>query len=111
MSLGPRLRLEPTTRWLTIGHRRTCFYASISKQGRVRLLSVNQTQISFLGAKPCSETVAVNTEIQAPTETQELSCLLSLLKNTRHSGAYAINRRVVSSSPDQGAKPTRNSRV
>ena len=24
--LAPRLRLEPTTRWLTIGHRGTCFY-------------------------------------------------------------------------------------
>ena len=30
--LARRLRLEHTTRWLTIGHRRTCFYASISKQ-------------------------------------------------------------------------------
>jgi len=36
------------------------------------------------------------------SKTQELSCLLSLLKNTRHSEASAINRRVVSSSPDQG---------
>ena len=44
--MAPRLRLEHTTRWLTIGHRHTCFYASISKQGRVRPLSVNQSQIS-----------------------------------------------------------------
>jgi hypothetical protein len=63
---------------------------------------------SHSGGKPCEILLRLTPRSRRGLKTQELSCLLSLLKNTRHSEGCAINRRVVSSSRVRGAKPTRN---